>query len=102
MAWSNTNNKLRLLLAVCAAGVYFIAKQQVDGMDPLLLQQSLGGVNGAVHYLLGDLNGAATVYRAHFKTEYDAGRRGRGGSDGAMPSGPAGLHSSQAAPLQYF
>lgn len=87
MVWSNTSNKLRLLLAVCAAGVYLIAKQQADGMDPLLLQQSLRGVNGAVHYLLGDLNGAATAYRAHFKTEYDAGRRGRDAAEAALLAG---------------
>ncbi len=102
MAWSNTSNKLRLLFAVVAAAVVFVAKQQYDGMDPVLVQPSLQGTIGAVHYLAGDLNGAATAYRAHFKIEYDAGRRGRGGSDGAMPAGHAGLHSSQAAPLQYF
>lgn len=76
MAWSNTNNKLRLLFAVVAASVVFVAKQQYDGMDPVLVQPSLQGSLAAVRYLVGDLNGAARAYRAHFKAQYDAGHRG--------------------------
>jgi tetratricopeptide (TPR) repeat protein len=87
MVWSNTNNKLRLLLAVCAAAVVFVAKQQYDGMDPVLVQPSLQGAIAAVHYLAGDLNGAVKAYRAHFKAQYDAGRRGYDVTQAALLAG---------------
>jgi tetratricopeptide (TPR) repeat protein len=87
MIWSNTNNKVRLFLAVCAAGLSFVAKQQLDGMDGRLLPHSLQGVNGTIQYLVGDLNGAARAYRAHYKREYDAGHRGRNAADTALLAG---------------
>ncbi len=87
MVWSNTSNKLRLLFAVVAAVVVFVAKQQYDGMDPVLVQPSLQGTLAAVRYLVGDLNGAARAYRSHFKAQYDAGRRGYDATQAALLAG---------------
>ena len=63
MVSSNTRNKVRLLLAVLAATIYFFAKQQFAEMDSQLFQHSVPGAKAVVHYLLGDLNGAAKAYR---------------------------------------
>lgn len=87
MVWSNTGNKLRLFLAVIAAAGFFVAKQQYDGMDPVLVQPSLKGAIAAVRYLVGDLNGATRAYRTHFKAEYDVGRRGYDGTQAALLAG---------------
>jgi tetratricopeptide (TPR) repeat protein len=42
-------------------------------MDDRLFQHSLHGANALVHYVLGDLNGAARAYRAHFRSAYERG-----------------------------
>ena len=87
MAWSNTSNKLRLLFAVVAAAGFFVAKEQFDGMDPVLVQPSLKGAIAAAHYLVGDLNGAARAYRTHFKAAYEAGRHGFDSAEAALLAG---------------
>ncbi len=76
MASSVTYKKIRLLLAIIAAAVYFFTKQHFAQMDPWLFQPSLQGAKALVLYTVGNLNGAATTYRGHFKTAYDAGRVG--------------------------
>lgn len=87
MVSSNSRNKFRLLLAVIAAAGVFIAKQQYDGMDSVLMQPSLQGSLAVVRYLVGDVNGAARSYRAHFKTLYDTGWRGDDATQAALLAG---------------
>lgn len=72
MAVSVTYKKMRLLLAIIAAALYFFTKQHLAQMDEWLFQPSLQGGEGFVLYTVGNLNGAVTAYRAHFKAEYDA------------------------------
>lgn len=83
----NTRNKVRLLLAVLVATIYFFAKQQFVEMDSQLFQRSAPGARAVVYYLLGDLNGAAKAYRTHFRAEYDASRRGNDPSQAALLAG---------------
>lgn len=84
MVSSNSRNKFRLLFAVIAAAGVFVAKQQFDGMDSVLLQPSLQGSLAVARYLVDDVNGAARSYRAHFKAIYDTGWRG---DDAALLAG---------------
>jgi hypothetical protein len=73
MVSSNTRNKVRLLFAIAAATTFFLSKQQASRMDDDLFQRSVQGANALIHYELGDFNGAARAYRAHFKTAYESG-----------------------------
>lgn len=84
---TNTNNKFRLLLAIAAAAIYFLAEQQLAGMDNRLFQYSVQGIKAAVYYQLGDLNGAAVAYRTHFKAQYEAGHREYDQADSALLAG---------------
>jgi len=90
MAASVTYKKMRLLLAIVAAVVYFFTKQHLAQMDDWLFQPSWQGSKGLALYSVGNLNGAATAYRAHFKAAYDAGRVGY---DPAMAALLAGEHA---------
>lgn len=73
MVSTNTNNGFRLLFAIAAAAIYFVAKQHIAGMDNRLFQYSVQGIKAAFYYQLGDLNGAASAYRSHFKARHEAG-----------------------------
>ena len=87
MVSSNSRNKFRLLFAVIAATGVFVIKQQFDGMDAMFIQPSLQGSFAVSRYLVGDVNGAARSYRAHFKARYDAGWRGDNAAQAALLAG---------------
>lgn len=87
MVSSNSRNKFRLLFAVIAATGVFVAKQQFDGMDAVLIQPSFQGSLATIRYLAGDVNGAARSYRRHFKALYDTGWRGDSAAQAALLAG---------------
>ncbi len=60
----------QMTLAVVFVLLWIVARQQISQMDTRFFQPSLPGIKGLMLYMIGDYNGAAKAYRAHFQELY--------------------------------
>jgi tetratricopeptide (TPR) repeat protein len=68
------NRRANIILLVALVLLVLMVRQQIRQMDERFFQPSLSGIKGLALYMVGDYNGAAKAYRAHFQETYQTER----------------------------